>query len=208
LTLKNNGSAPLVVSGFLLGGADPDDFLIVDRCQLPVAVGSSCQIGVRFYPQVSGARSATLTLLTNAAGAPPPVALAAGTSVGGRGPAGKVDVLRCQPTLKRRHRSAASVADVCTDKVVRGTVKFTVSGASVRAKLVRNARVFATGAEVATPHGGSEIVLNEKRALRPGVYKLILRHLHHGHWITRRLRIRLRALGDRRNAQIRRPGSG
>ncbi len=189
LVVKNDGSAPLVVSGVLLGGVNPDDFLIGDRCQQPVTVGSSCEIGVRFHPQVAGARSATLTLLTNAATAPPAVALAAGTSVGGKGPAGKVDLLSCELTSKRKHRSPTPIAEVCKDKVVRGTVKFTVEGASTRAKLVRKAKVFATGAQVATPHGGSEIVLNEKRALRTGVYTLILRHRHRGRWVARRLRI-------------------
>jgi Glycine rich protein/RTX calcium-binding nonapeptide repeat (4 copies) len=80
LTVTNNGSAPLDVSAVLLGGSDPGDFLFNDRCQQPVAVGSSCEVGVRFSPQVSGARSATLTLLTNAAIAPPAVALLAGAS--------------------------------------------------------------------------------------------------------------------------------
>jgi hypothetical protein len=196
LTVKNNGSAPLVVSGVLLGGADPDDFLVVDRCQLPVSVGASCQVGVRFHPQVSGGRSATLTLLTNAATAPAAVALAGGTSVGGKGPAGKVDLLSCKPpesrAMKRNHTLSAAIADECTEKLVRGSVKFTVTGASTRAKLVRKAIVFATGAEVATPDGGSELVLREKRQVIPGRYTLVLRHRHRGRWVTQRLRIAVR----------------
>jgi hypothetical protein len=192
LTVVNNGSAPLVVSGVLLGGADPDDFLVGDRCQLPVAVGSSCEIGVRFHPQVTGARSATLTLLTNAASAPPAVALSAGTSVGGRGPAGRVELLRCQPAARRGHGSAVLVAEVCAGRVVRGSVKFTVTGASTRARLVRGAVVFATGAEVAVPRGGLELVLTEKRRVTPGRYTLVLRHRYHGRWVTRRLRIAVR----------------
>jgi hypothetical protein len=196
LSVKNTGSAPLVVSGVLLGGANPDDFVIGNRCQLPVAVGSSCEIGVRFHPQVSGTRSATLTLLTNAASAPPAVALTAGTAVGGKSPAGKVDLLSCKPTAKgaseRHHRTLVPVMAVCKEKVVRGSVKFTVTGAATRATIMRGGKVLATGARLATPHGGSEIVLNERRALRPGRYMVILRHRHRGRWITRRLRLLLR----------------
>ena len=195
LTVKNNGSAPLVVSGVLLGGPDPGDFLMFDRCQQPVAVGSSCEIGVRFAPQVSGGRSATLTLLTNAANASPSVALTGGTTVGRPGLAGKVELLTCKSTGDRalqRGRGAAPVGEACREKVIRGTVKFTVAGASTRAKLVRGAKIFATGAEVATPQGGSELVLTERRRVKPGTYGLILRHRHDHRWITHRLRIALR----------------
>ena len=48
LDVVNNGAAPLVVSGVLLGGADPDDFLVGDRCQLPVAPGTFCELWVHF----------------------------------------------------------------------------------------------------------------------------------------------------------------
>jgi hypothetical protein len=75
LKVTNAGSAPLIVSGALLGGSHPDDYLISDRCQRPVAVGATCQIIVRFAPEAKGQRSATLKLLTNAATAPPRVAL-------------------------------------------------------------------------------------------------------------------------------------
>jgi Protein of unknown function (DUF1573) len=75
LTVTNSGSAPLVISGVMLGGTNPGDYLIDDRCQQPMAAGTSCQVGVRFCPQARGARSATLTLLTNAPTAPAAVAL-------------------------------------------------------------------------------------------------------------------------------------
>ena len=75
LTVTNNGSAPLVVSDVLLGGPDPGDYLIGDRCQQPVQPASSCQVGVRFAPQKQGVSSASLTLLTNAPSAPAAVAL-------------------------------------------------------------------------------------------------------------------------------------
>ena len=79
VTLTNNGSAPLVVSGWSLGpGAslsDPGDYLIDDECQAAVGVGQSCSFGVRFAPQGSGASGAALSITSNAAGAPMTVQL-------------------------------------------------------------------------------------------------------------------------------------
>jgi hypothetical protein len=67
LTVTNNGSAPLIVSGVLLSGTNAGDYLIDDQCQQPVLPTGTCQVGVRFDPQAQGSSSATLNLLTNAA---------------------------------------------------------------------------------------------------------------------------------------------
>lgn len=67
LTITNNGLAPLSVSGFDIGGSDPDDFLVgPDTCGSAVPSGSSCSVTVRFAPRAEGARSASLTVLSNA----------------------------------------------------------------------------------------------------------------------------------------------
>jgi hypothetical protein len=94
LSVTNTGSAPLSVSGVVLSGADPGDYLVSNGCQQQVAVGSSCQITLRFDPQAQGASAATLTLLTSAPQAPGSVSLT-GTggqlpmgSAGSQGPAG------------------------------------------------------------------------------------------------------------------------
>jgi Glycine rich protein len=196
LTVTNNGSAPLDVSAVLLGGSDPGDFLFNDRCQQPVAVGSSCEVGVRFSPQVSGARSATLTLLTNAAIAPPAVALLAGASAAAKvakGPAGEVELLSCRPMIKLHEgRLTAVRSERCAGKVVHGRVRFTAVGASTRASLVRGRVIFAAGASVPTARGGSELVLAERRPVRHGTYTLILRRRHGRRWVTRRLPLILR----------------
>ena len=70
ITITNNGSGPLVVSGATLGGAEPGDYIVDDRCSTAVAVSATCTIGVRFSPQAMGASSATLTLDANSASAP------------------------------------------------------------------------------------------------------------------------------------------
>jgi hypothetical protein len=91
LTLTNRGGSPLIVSGALLAGANAGDYLIGNRCQQPVDPGSSCEIGIRLSPEAQGARSASLTVLSNAANAVPLVSL---TGTGGpaaqgvAGPAG------------------------------------------------------------------------------------------------------------------------
>ena len=102
VTLTNNGSAPLVVSGWSLGPgtslSDPGDYLIDDECQAAVGVGQSCSFGVRFAPQGSGASGAALSIRSNAAGAPVTAQLSGaggglpqgvGGPVGPVGPAGQ-----------------------------------------------------------------------------------------------------------------------
>src|SRR5204863_2818 len=56
VTITNNGSAPLVVSGFAFTGANPDDFFTGgDSCHSAVAPGGFCSAQVRFAPQAQGA---------------------------------------------------------------------------------------------------------------------------------------------------------
>ena len=67
VTITSSGLAPLKVKGFDFGGTDPDDFLIGSHtCLDLIESGQSCLAKVRFAPQAEGARSATLTVLTNA----------------------------------------------------------------------------------------------------------------------------------------------
>jgi hypothetical protein len=224
LTVTNNGSAPLVVSGVLLGGSNPGDYLLDNGCQQPVAVGSSCVVGVRFGPQAQGASSATLTLLSNAASAPPPVTLsgtggvlpqgpagatgstgatgATGTTgasgaqgpagangaTGSQGPPGKVELITCKAVTRTVSGHRRTVQQ-CTGKLVSGTVKFTLAGATVHATISRAHTVYATGASVPTGHGGTQLVLNQLRPLRPGRYTLSLRSRRGRQWITHRTQI-------------------
>jgi Ca2+-binding RTX toxin-like protein len=89
VTLTNSGNAPLSITGIALGGANPGDFTRGGTCNAPssIAAGGSCTITLSFSPTATGARSASLTITTNAAGsphtisvsgngtAPPPIAL-------------------------------------------------------------------------------------------------------------------------------------
>lgn len=197
LTVTNTGSAPLLFSGVQLGGSDPGEFDVADRCLQQVAVGSSCEVGVRFHPQAAGTRTAALMLLTNAARAPRPVSLAGGSGVsaGARNHRHHVELITCE-TIRgsatvERHTLADRVR-ACTGRRLSGTVKFSPVGDAVHAKLTRGRLVYAVGTRVATSHGRSQLLLTTRRAIKPGVYTLILRHRHGHRWVTRRLRITLR----------------
>ncbi len=196
VTVTNKGSAPLVVDGVLLGGTDPGDFLVFDRCQQEVAVGSRCEVGVRFAPQVAGARSATLTLLTNAPTAPAAVALTGGASARPHGLTGGVDLLSCRPIVAEFTASArphrAPTEEACQGKLLRGAARFTATGASARAAIERGGVVYGAGASVPTADGGSELVLTERRPITHGTYTLLVRQRRHRRWATRRLRLVLR----------------
>jgi len=89
VTVTNNGSAPLTVTGAAVSGTNPGDYLINDRCPSAVAVGSNCKIGVRFSPQAGSSAgvssSAQLDIQTNAPTAASPVSL---SGTGGELPQG------------------------------------------------------------------------------------------------------------------------
>ncbi|HEY4277689.1 MAG TPA: FG-GAP-like repeat-containing protein [Conexibacter sp.] len=87
-TITNNGAARLTISGFVFGGADPDDFTIgSDTCRAPLPPGGACSVQVRFSPQAEGVRDATLTPISNAA-TPASLALTGTTGALAQGPGG------------------------------------------------------------------------------------------------------------------------
>ncbi len=77
LTINNNSSVDLVVSTLSITGANASDFALGGET-LPITVGAggSKTLQVIFTPQAAGARSATLTIASNAPGSPHPVTLA------------------------------------------------------------------------------------------------------------------------------------
>jgi hypothetical protein len=182
LTLTNNGNAPLVVSGYALTGANRGDFQISDRCQSPVVVAASCEIGVRFAPQAQGASTATLSLSTNAPTAPAPVTLSGtgGTlpqgpqgiqgaqgpqgAAGPAGPAGQIRLVTCTKTAKKVH-GKRKIVTTCRTRLITGTATFRTA----RAVLLRDGRVAATGTVTS-----DRVVLHSAHALRPGRYTLRL----------------------------------
>jgi hypothetical protein len=74
ITLSNTGNATLVVSSANLAGANPGQFVRTNSCS-SVAPGASCTISVSFAPTSAGNKSATLRIVSNAAGSPLVIAL-------------------------------------------------------------------------------------------------------------------------------------
>lgn len=78
VTLTNQGTGNLGISTVDIGGANAGDFAVTgDSCRgATVAPAGSCTVQVTFTPAGAGARSAALSIASNAAGGSPAVALA------------------------------------------------------------------------------------------------------------------------------------
>jgi hypothetical protein len=202
VTVTNNGSAPLYVSGWSFSGADPGDFFVgSDTCAGAVAPVSSCQLTVRFAPQASGTRSANLLIDTNTASSPTSVPLSGtGGSLpqgprgpqgqkgpqGARGPAGMIELVTCRQVTKKVNGRTRKVQK-CTGRLVSGTVKFTVSGNG--ATVSRNGIAYATGVSISSGHGRRELILTGLRRALRGRYVLTLRQHRHRRVSRRRVSI-------------------
>ena len=68
VSVSNSGSATLTFSAFTLAGSAAADFIQGGTCTSTgsLAVGASCSVTFSFRPSATGARSATLTLTSNA----------------------------------------------------------------------------------------------------------------------------------------------
>ena len=72
VTVTNTGNATLNITGATPSAAD---FGVLSNCSNPVAVGSSCTIGVFFEPSAGGTRTGTLKITDNAGDSPQSVTL-------------------------------------------------------------------------------------------------------------------------------------
>jgi hypothetical protein len=75
LTLTNNLSTALTISGFTVTGADPSDFVQTNTCGSSLAAGAKCTISVTFTPCAGGSRAASLTITDTATSSPQTVSL-------------------------------------------------------------------------------------------------------------------------------------
>jgi hypothetical protein len=88
-TYTNTGTVPITVSntGVTLTGSNASNYsitsnaCIVSGVGVTLAAGASCQIGVTFTPSATGSRTATLTVIDTAGGAPNQTASLTGTGV-------------------------------------------------------------------------------------------------------------------------------
>jgi fibronectin type 3 domain-containing protein len=75
VTLTNIGGAALTIASIGLVGPDAGDFAQTNTCSATLAAGTSCVISVTFTPGAVGARSASITVQDDAAGAPHTISL-------------------------------------------------------------------------------------------------------------------------------------
>jgi hypothetical protein len=89
ITNTGNGSTPLEIAGFVFSGANPDDFLVgSDTCRTALLPTETCTVSLRFTPQGTDARSATLSLVSNSVSAATLPLSGTGTAASGAGSAG------------------------------------------------------------------------------------------------------------------------
>jgi hypothetical protein len=94
VTVSNTGTAAASVSGVSVTG----DFSQTNNCGTSIAAGASCSVNVSFRPTVSGTRTGTLTVTSNATNSPTTVALS-GSGAGG----GSTDLAAGRPTSESSH---------------------------------------------------------------------------------------------------------
>lgn len=82
ITVRNNGNLALTFSAFTLAGTHAADFQRGGTCSTatPLAIGAQCTLSVGFVPTALGARSATLTIQSDASNGAATITLA-GTGV-------------------------------------------------------------------------------------------------------------------------------
>ena len=75
VTLTNNGTAALAVTGISMAGANPTSFVLGNTCAHSVAVGANCTITVTLKPAAVGALSGTVTIVDDAGNSPQTIAV-------------------------------------------------------------------------------------------------------------------------------------
>jgi hypothetical protein len=83
VTLSNPGTTSLGISGIVLNGANPTDFIETNNCPQSLGVSASCVITVKFDPSATGSssRTASISISDNAPQSPQTVALAGSVTV-------------------------------------------------------------------------------------------------------------------------------
>src|SRR6201999_1733030 len=81
VTLTNNSTVSVTLSGFSFSGASAAYFGQTNNCGSTLAGGASCQVNVTFNPAVAGSAVASMNIASSAVNNPSTVALA-GTTLG------------------------------------------------------------------------------------------------------------------------------
>ncbi len=75
VTVTNTGTVPLVFTSITMGGANPGRFPQTNNCGAGLAPNASCTVSITFQPNRRVARSATLTIRSNAVNSPTTVTM-------------------------------------------------------------------------------------------------------------------------------------
>ncbi len=70
ITVANIGSTSVSITSISITGTNTSDFSQTHTCRTSLAAGASCTVSVKFTPQATGTRSASLSITDNAAGSP------------------------------------------------------------------------------------------------------------------------------------------
>ncbi len=177
VTVTNTGNLALAVAGVDFTGAAADDFFVgADTCRGPVAPGESCEIAVRFSPQVgAGTRSATLQIRSNSLAGAFEVALsgtAAALPQGEAGATGPAGPAAAAPVQAAQPPASASAA---CKRAGRRSVACAITLAGVqgaRITAVRLSRGGTTYAKASVKGNPATVRLRALRPVRKGRYTL------------------------------------
>jgi len=75
VTLSNTGSAALTLTSIGIAGANAAEFAQTNTCGTTLAAAATCSVNITFTPSATGARSAQLQIIDNAAGSPQSITL-------------------------------------------------------------------------------------------------------------------------------------
>ncbi len=127
VTLSNSGTTSLGISGIVLNGANPADFIETNNCPQSLGASASCLITVKFDPAASGpsSRTASISVSDNAPQSPQTVALTGSVTVA------TVSVSPPSIAFGPQLVGATPGAPVAVTVKNTGTGALTVSGASV-----------------------------------------------------------------------------
>jgi hypothetical protein len=127
VTLLNDTSAAITISGATITGTNAADFAQTTTCATTLAAAATCTYSVTFKPTVSGAESATLGIATSDASSPHNVALS-GTGGGGTTPDFTLAVSPATATVTAGS-STTLTATLTSTNGFAGTVSLTCAGA-------------------------------------------------------------------------------
>lgn len=154
VTVTNTGTLPLTVISVTLSGPNSADFPAAAPCLgLPLAPGGGCAIPVTFTPPAKGARSASLTISTDAPSGPYTISLAGtGTGPSAWAPTGPMIAFGSQQTATLLQNGQVLSAGGGTSQLYDpATRAWTARGAMVvvrsghTATLLRDGRVLVAG---------------------------------------------------------------